>query len=201
VPDQTLVEPIVITIDAASGIGSGFSGRYAKTMGDLTKVYRDEQAFLALAKESRDDVAYEVFATPPQEQAGELIVGTSVVYPGQVGDEFFMTRGHIHQIHGRAEMYYCLSGHGVMLLESLDGEVNALEMRTGQVVYVPGGWIHRSVNVGSGTLVTLFTYAADAGQDYTIIERSNGMAKLVVNDGQGGWCLRDNPDYTPRMPR
>ncbi|MFO7531482.1 MAG: glucose-6-phosphate isomerase family protein [Candidatus Limnocylindrales bacterium] len=123
-PDQTLVEPIVITIDAASGIGSGFSGRYAKTLGDLTKVYRDEQAFLALAKESRDDVAYEVFATPPQEQAGELIVGTSVVYPGQVGDEFFMTRGHIHQIHGRAEMYYCLSGHGVMLLESLDGEVN-----------------------------------------------------------------------------
>ena len=95
-------------------------------------------------------------------------------------------------------MYYCLAGHGVMLLESLDGEVEAIEMRETQMVYVPGGWIHRSVNVGQETLITLFCYPSDAGQDYSIIERSFGMSKLVVDDGEGSWKLLDNPDYLPR---
>jgi glucose-6-phosphate isomerase, archaeal len=201
VSDTPLVRPSVFTISAATGFGPEFSHRYQKALGELKCVYRDEQAYVALAETSGGQVSYEVNATAPHDRPGELIVGTSVVYPGKVGDEFAMTRGHIHQIHDRAEMYYCLAGHGVMLLETLGGETQALEMRAGQGVYVPGGWIHRSVNVGSETLVTLFTYAADAGQDYSVIERSRGMAKLVVDDGQGSWWLRDNADYAPRAER
>jgi glucose-6-phosphate isomerase len=198
VSDTPLVQPLVITIDARTGFGPEFSHPYEKALGDLKDVYRDEQAYVALVESSGQQVAYQVNATAPHDRTGELIVGTSIVYPGKVGDEFAMTRGHIHQIHDRAEMYFCLAGHGVMLLETLGGEVRALEMRPGQVVYVPGGWIHRSVNVGPETLVTLFAYSADAGQDYSVIERSRGMAKLVVDDGQGSWTLRDNVGYEPR---
>jgi glucose-6-phosphate isomerase len=197
--DPLLVRPAVVTIDPTTAPGPEFSHPYTKVLRDLRGVYRDVQAFDALLETSADEVVYEVSSTPPQERAGELIVGTSVVRPGKVGDEFAMTRGHLHRIPGRAEMYFAMAGHGVMLLESLDGEVEALEMRAGQMVYVPGGWIHRSVNVGTGSLVMLFTYAADAGQDYAVIERSHGMAKLVVDDGHGAWVLRENPDYIPRI--
>ena len=43
-----------------------------------------------------------------------------------------------------------------------------------------------------------FSYPADAGQDYGIIARSNGMRKRVVDDGNGGWALLDNADYRSR---
>jgi len=43
-----------------------------------------------------------------------------------------------------------------------------------------------------------FSYPADAGQDYGIIARSNGMRKRVLDDGKGGWTLVDNADYRPR---
>lgn len=196
-----LVRPLAVTIDAATGHGPEFPDHYEKTFADLHSVYRDERAIAALLESSAPQIAYQVFSTGTKDRPGELIVGTSIVQPGKAGDEFYMTRGHIHRIHERAEMYFCLAGHGVMLLETLDGETEALEMRAGEMVYVPGGWIHRSVNVGAETLVTLFCYAADAGQDHTIIARSNGMAKLVVDDGHGAWQLRDNPDYTPRSKK
>ena len=108
-----------------------------------------------------------------------------------------MTRGHIHALPDRAEIYHCIAGRGVMLMESPDGDVRALEMTPGAVAYVPPYWTHRSVNVGADTLITVFCYSADAGQDYGPIERAGGMRRLIVEDGQGGWRLEENPRYRP----
>ena len=46
---------------------------------------------------------------------------------------------------------------------------------------------------------TLFCYAADAGQDYSIIERAGGMKSLVVADGDG-WAVEPNPDHSGYQP-
>ena len=62
---------------------------------------------------------------------------------------------------------------------------------------MPPFWIHRSVNVGDEDFAMLFCYPADAGQDYEIIRRSNGLARRVVADGDG-WASVPNPDYAPR---
>ena len=67
-------------------------------------------------------------------------------------------------------------------------------MTPGKAVYVPGHWVHRSVNVGAERFATLFSYAADAGQDYAIIERAGGMRSLVEVDG-AGYRVRENPDH------
>ena len=120
--------------------------------------------------------------------------------PGQVGHEYFVTRGHIHAIANRPEIYYGESGHGLMLLESPEGEVRIVEVTPRAVCYVPPFWIHRSVNVGPGDLVMTFAYPADAGQDYDIIARSGGMKLRVVDDGNGGWTAVDNLRYRPRDP-
>lgn len=65
----------------------------------------------------------------------------------------------------------------------------------GRTADVRGYWVHRSVNVGDDPFVTLFCYAADAGQNYGLIADAGGMAQLVVADGNGGWTTRPNPDH------
>ena len=181
---------------AADGTMEGASRVYRKYWGELAGTYRDEDAYGALVAEvGEDELAYYVHDHKYQDGPGALIVGTSTLLPGTVGEEFAMTRGHLHAVADRAELYHCLSGHGIMLLETIDGRSVAVELRAGQAVDVPGHWIHRSVNVGDEPFVTLFTYNADAGQDYGIIARAGGMKSLIVRTDVGGWDQVPNPDH------
>jgi len=187
--------PVVLEISPDGGI-EGRSRRYEKFLGDMAGVYRDEAAWQAAAAErGADELIYWVDDHRYQDGPGALIVGTSTLLPGRYGEEFAVTRGHIHAVADRAELYHCLSGRGVMLLETLDGQSAAIELTPGKAVNVPGHWIHRSVNVGAEPFVTLFCYAADAGQDYGVISDAGGMKNLVVADGDG-WKLVPNPDHT-----
>ncbi|MDU0366194.1 glucose-6-phosphate isomerase family protein [Microbacterium sp. NPDC089180] len=187
-------EPARLSVDAARGLLDGRSERYEKRLGDLAGVYRDGAAFVEALGRDTGEPVYWVESSTPETGRGALTIGLSVLRPGRIGDEFAMTRGHLHAQSEFAELYYGLSGSGVMLLESVDGESRALPIGPGVVVHVPGGWVHRSVNVGDDTLVTLFAYATEAGQDYGLISDAGGMQQLVVADGSG-WTTRANPDH------
>jgi glucose-6-phosphate isomerase len=164
-------------------------------VGDWGGVFLVEACWLcAVGALGADHLVYFVNEQKYQDGPGALIVGTSTMLPGRYGDEFAVTRGHRHQTSDRAELYYCLSGRGVMLLETADGDSSAIELTPGKAVNVPGHWIHRSVNVGDEPFVTLFCYAADAGQNYAIIADAGGMKNLVVSDGEG-WTTVPNPRH------
>ena len=188
--------PVRLEITADGGL-TGSTRTYRKTLGDMAGVYRDQAAYgAALAEHGPDAPVYQVHEQKYDDAEGSVIVGTSTLLPGRYGAEFAVTRGHLHRIANRAELYYGLSGHGLMLLETVDGRTTTVELTAGQAVNVPGGWIHRSVNVGDVPFVTMFSYAADAGQDYGIIEAADGMHDLVVVDEAGGWRAVPNPDHT-----
>ena len=192
---QSIDQPTLLTISADGDLG-GATRRYEKTIGDMAGVYRDEDAWrAAVGRLGADTVVYSVNEQKYQDGPGALIVGTSTVLPGQVGDEFALTRGHLHAQADRAELYHCLSGTGVMLLETVDGRTEAVELTAGRAVNVPGHWAHRSVNVGDEPFVTVFCYSADAGQDYGIIQDAGGMKSLVVAGADGRWDVRSNPDH------
>jgi glucose-6-phosphate isomerase len=193
-PDQ-IDMPTLLTIVAGDGAMEGATRVYRKHRGDLDGLYRDESAHRALVDAGgADELVYYVNEHKYQSGPGSLIVGTSTLLPGVVGEEYAMTRGHLHAVSDRAELYYCLSGHGVMLLDTDDGRSVAVELRAGQAVDVPGHWVHRSVNVGDEPFVSLFCYNSDAGQDYALIERAGGMKSLIVRDGEG-WAQVPNPDH------
>ncbi|GLS21784.1 putative glucose-6-phosphate isomerase 1 [Labrys miyagiensis] len=188
-------EPGICRVDVEKGELSGASNRYTRTMADLAGLYADGSAYKAVLAELGDTVVYEVTDFKPSADAGDMIIGVTRMIPGRVGDEYFLTRGHIHANANRPEMYYGEAGYGLMLLESPAGEIRTVEIGPRSLCYVPPYWIHRSVNVGTTELVMTFAYPADSGQDYDIIAKAGGMRSRIVDDGRGGWKAVDNESY------
>ncbi|HEY0238288.1 MAG TPA: glucose-6-phosphate isomerase family protein [Friedmanniella sp.] len=198
---QAAPNPATLRI-GTDGTMAGASGEYRKHLGDLDGVYRDRAAYAAeVDRLGADTLVYRVEESRVADGPGALIVGTSTLLPGTVGDEFAVTRGHLHAVADRAELYHCLSGTGILLLETVDGSSEVVPLSAGDALHVPGHWVHRSVNVGDVPFVSLFCYSADAGQDYKIISDAGGMATLIVRDGHGGWTARRNPDHRGYVPR
>jgi glucose-6-phosphate isomerase len=190
--------PFLAFLDAATFEIQPNTGGYVKLFRHLDGIYADEKSFQQMVEDRGAEIAYRVHELRFTGQSNDLITGISVLNPGKIGSEFFMTRGHLHQRADRPETYYCISGHGILLLETLEGKVEAVEMRPGSLIYVPPFWVHRSVNVGSEIFATIFSYPADAGQNFEIVRQAGGFKLLVVDNGEHGWKLSPNPRYVAR---
>jgi len=153
-----------------------------------------DKAAAAKMLEENDPLVYEFYELGVPDSAGDIAFGASITYPGKVGNEFFMTKGHFHTILETAEVYYCLSGEGGMIFENPEGDVTFEEFKPGVAVYVPQRYAHRSVNTGDEPLVTFFAFRGDAGHDYGTIE-TKGYRKLVVAKAGGGYEFIDNPKW------
>ena len=170
-----------------------FDHHYQRRLSDLRGVFTDHSAF-ERAIASGDPVVYEVYELHRPHVAGELLHGLTVVHPGQIGTEFYMTKGHFHAVRETAEVYYCLKGRGLMLMENEEGLWASEEFLPGRLVYVPPRWAHRSVNLSlDQDLVTLFVYPGHAGHDYGTIEQ-RGFRKLVLRNN-GSLAIVDNPAW------
>ena len=80
--------------------------RSLKTLADLRGVFHNCEAYEQM---SPDTLLYEVTCHLPVEEGtpGGLYFGITRIYPGKVGDEYFMTKGHFH-----ANMNRVLLGSG-----------------------------------------------------------------------------------------
>lgn len=170
-----------------------FDNHIIRQLSSMKGQFADNQAYTAQL-EKEDLVLYEVYDIQRPEKAGELLHGISIVHPGKVGDEYYMTKGHFHTVLETAEIYHCLKGEGVMVMETPEGDWSVEELRTGTILYVPPRWAHRSVNTGSQEdLVTFFVYPGDAGHDYGTIE-TQGFRKLMF-EVNGQPQIVDNPRW------
>jgi glucose-6-phosphate isomerase len=184
--------PIVVDFDLRSGL-SRIKETIRRPLSKLAGYFHDRAAFDA-AVAAADPLVYEYFDMGVPETEGNVAYGTTAIYPGKVGDEYFMTKGHFHTVLDTAEVYYCLRGHGGMLMETPEGKVEWREMTPGTAVYVPGRWAHRSVNLSATEpFVMFFAFPGHAGHDYGTIE-TRGFRKLVV-ERDGKPALVDNPRW------
>lgn len=188
----TTNESMVIKVDPATGLVEGFPP-IERNLSYMKNMFFDDKAYAALLAKG-DAKVYDFFDLKRPATDKELAFGTSIVYPGKVGDEYFMTKGHFHEVLDTSELYYCLGGRGYMLMESPEGDWEIGELLPGQAVYVPGRYAHRSINVSaSEPLKTFFCFRGDAGHDYATIE-GKGFRKLVV-ERDGGPAVVDNPRW------
>lgn len=185
--------PFLTTIRLPDATLGEYDNHIVRTLSSMKGQYQDQRAYEAMIS-TEDLILYDVYELKRPELAGEMMFGLSVVHPGKVGDEYFMTKGHFHAVRDTAEVYHCLQGEGVMVMETSEGEWSVQELRPGGVLYVPPWWAHRSVNTSAHEdLVTLFIYPANAGHEYGTIE-NRGMRKLVV-ERQGSPQIIDNPRW------
>lgn len=188
------IPPFALDFNLKTGMcDSGRATPTRRFVSDMVKQFNDTAAAEEIARNGDQPIYdfYELEQIP--ETPGDFKFGTSIVYPGKVGDEYFMTKGHFHTLLDTGEVYYCLSGQGAMLMETPEGEVSLIEMKPGEAVYVPPRWAHRSINTGTEKLVTFFVFRADAGHDYGTIEQK-GYRKLVV-ERDGKPTMIDNPRW------
>lgn len=188
---KTATLPFVMDFNLASGKSPDREST-KRHLSKMKGMYADDIAFQQKLNEG-DPLLYEFYELELPESSGELLFGTSIVYPGKVGNEYYMTKGHFHTILETAEVYYCLSGEGFLLMENPEGEWEAKEMKPGSAVYVPPRYAHRSINTGDVPLVMFFVFRADAGHDYGTIE-TKGFRKLIVEQ-EGQIAIIDNPKW------
>jgi glucose-6-phosphate isomerase, archaeal len=180
----------VVDFDLATGASSR-RAPIRRHLSDMAGMYADPEAAARMLA-AGDPLIYEYYDMAVPSTTGEVAYGTSTTFPGRVGDEYFMTKGHFHSVLDTAEVYYCLSGHGYLVMENPEGEWEVQELTPGHAVHVPGRYAHRSINVDPDEpLVTFFAFPGHAGHDYGAIE-ARGFCKLVV-ERAGRPHVVDNP--------
>jgi glucose-6-phosphate isomerase, archaeal len=162
--------PFRVTLDFASGSMAPGSQAHAslslvRRLSDMADAYQDAAAVRAILDSGDDPVIYTAFDAEVPPESGQLLFRTTIISPGTIGSEFYMTRGH-HHVRDSAEFYLGMSGEGVMLMESRDGEVQTQPLVPSAAVYVPPGWAHRTINTGEVPLAFLAVWYGDAGHDY-----------------------------------
>ena len=185
--------PFSIAVDIEAATITNFTTHIQRRLSAMRGQYRDVAAYEDLLAQE-DCLLYQVYAIDRPSQAGELPHGLSIIHPGKVGSEYFMTKGHFHAILETGEVYNCLRGHGMIVMETPEGEWAVEELWPGRILYIPPRWAHRSVNTSADEdFVFHYVYPGDAGHDYGTIEQL-GFRKLVVEEN-GQPSVVDNPRW------
>ena len=136
----------------------------------------------------KNPLIYEYTEVENPQKEGHLNIGWTKIYPGKVGDEYYMTRGHFHKVEASGEVYIGLRGEGIVLTQTRDGKCVHAEIAEGKIVYVPPGVAHRTVNTGDKPLIFLYIYPSYSGHDYgTIAELGFARVDVAAEDRHRPW--------------
>jgi glucose-6-phosphate isomerase, archaeal len=124
------------------------------------------------------------YAPVPEGTEGGLFWGTTVIEPGRVGDEYFMTHGHFHVKRDRAEYYACIEGRGMLIMMDTARRTWAEGMAPGGLHYIPGNIAHRVANTGQAPLKFVACWPSDAGHDYEAIRERGFGARVFERNGE-----------------
>jgi len=161
-------------------IGNGQLRESVKTLGQLENIFLHEDARRTMDPST---VVYRVQAWCPLPEGAEggQFWGTTLVEPGMVGSEYFMTHGHFHRKRDRTEFYGTVEGEGALILMSENRETRMEIMLPGSLHFIPPNTAHRVANTGCGPLRLVACWPSDAGHDYeSIRERGFGARLLSV---------------------
>ena len=164
-----------------------------RKLSQMRGMFSDTAAFEEAVADG-DPLVYEFYELGQPENSGDLAFGASITYPGKIGNEYFMTKGHFHTVLETAEVYYALSGEGGMLLENPEGDTAFHPMAPGTAIYVPKRYAHRSINTVKVPFVSFFVFRGDAGHNYATIE-TKGYRKLIIEGINGKPEVIDNPRW------
>lgn len=183
-PQITGAEVTPVKIEWLSGGMGGVPVQESvKKLRDLQRIFGDETAQTQMDPEQE---IYRVrwWAPVAPGDEGGLFWGVTTLYPGKVGDEYFMTHGHVHKNRTRAEYYTPVSGNGLLIRMDERRRTWAEEMAPGTLHYLRGEYAHRVVNIGDEPLVFWACWGSDAGYDYAAILEHGFGVRVMEREGR-----------------
>jgi glucose-6-phosphate isomerase len=153
-----------------------------RRMKDLAGIFEDEVSYKSFDPET---LVYEVDSYFPVKDGtpGGLFFGLTIIHPGKVGNEYFMTKGHFHEQSDRAEYYWGIKGTGMLIFMDHERNTWGEIMTPGSLHYIPSDVAHRVANTGNMPLAFGACWPSDAGHDYGTISDRGFSARLVDVDG------------------
>lgn len=157
----------------------------------ITRHASDMSGYFHIDLDDDDPLIYEYYERDVPAEAGQIVQNITIVYPGTVGGEYYMTKGHYHANVQCSEVYLCLSGQGCLVMQASTGKWDVKEYKPGRTVYVPPGWAHRSVNTGGKPLVLYAVFPANSGHDYGKIAKEGFLLRVMRDEsGQPAFLVR-----------
>jgi glucose-6-phosphate isomerase, archaeal len=154
-----------------------------RTLAKLEGIFADSKAWHAMDPAI---VVYRVQAWCPLSEGteGGLFWGSTVIEPGEVAGEYFMTHGHFHLKRDRTEYYATVTGEGALILMDESRKTWMEPMSPGSLHFIPPCIGHRVANTGSKPLHFVACWPSDAGHDYDSIRKWGFGARLMRVDGK-----------------
>lgn len=154
-----------------------------RTLNDIKFIFEHPEF---VTSENSNQTAYTVSSYKPVSDGSEggLFFGVTNIYPGMVGDEYIMTKGHYHSKIDTAEFYWGVEGEGVLILMDKSRNIWAERVFPGSLHYIAAGVAHRMANTGDAVFSFGACWGSDAGHDYGTIETQGFAARLKQVDGE-----------------
>lgn len=133
-----------------------------------------------------------------------LLYGVVTYSEGCIGEEPVRSQGHIHAISASCnsstcEVYEIFDGEAYIYMqesgEDEAGQCYAVHAKAGEVVIVPPGWVHATVNANINKNMTFGAWCVrDYEFDYDLVKKHKGIAFFPkVKNNEIIWEL--NPQY------
>jgi glucose-6-phosphate isomerase len=188
-----IIRPFSIHLDFRTGELTPHDRTNMRKLSDMKGMFLDTEAERRILQKD-NPIIYSFSEKILPEENGHLQLATTSIHPGKIGDEYFMTKGHYHRRPDTSEVYLGLEGKGCLLIQTVQGDFESIDIEPGVMAYIPPYWGHRMVNTGSIPFVFFAVYPGDAGHNYGDIERTGFVKILVEKDGKP-LLLVDNPRW------
>jgi glucose-6-phosphate isomerase len=178
---QTVVptnQPTSIQINLVDGLMFPHTVHESRHVSHLSEQFSNRTAVEQLIAHG-DPLVYEIFHHAFVTDNTDMAMGMSVISSGKVGDEYYMTKGHVHERGDQAEIYYCVQGTGLLLMDDLRDDFHAAPFSSGTAVHIPPQYAHRVVNTGTQSLIFVSAFHLAAGHVYQPVAEL-GFANIVV---------------------
>ena len=154
-----------------------------KTLAQLEGIFGDNEALRSMDPKT---VVYRVQAWCPVAEGteGAQFWGSTVVQPGRVANEYFMTHGHCHLKRDRTEFYGTIEGQGALILMDQYRNTRMELMSPGSLHFIPSNTAHRVANIGDIPLRFVACWPSDAGHDYDSVRGRGFSARLLDVNGK-----------------
>lgn len=137
--------------------------------------------------------------------ARNLLYGAVVYAKGLLGKEPVRSQGHIHAVSvscgsSTCEVYEIWSGKACIYMQESGsdnaGNCYAVYGKPGDVIIVPPGWVHATVNADPSQNMSFGAWCVrDFGFDYADVRRHGGIAYFPLSNGRDGISWKRNPSY------